>query len=116
MKTLMAIVFCLVVSPVMFAQSSPVHSGAHATRSDIPDRTDHPTGSAEKQAAMEASNSGSSYNMSEGNTTTPESAKGSQGADHTTTGEVEDLAANFKKIREAREAKAKKEKEAAAKQ
>jgi hypothetical protein len=117
-KTLMVVVVLavLVTAPSMFAQSSPQHTGLNPVESVVPDRRDHPTGSSEKQSKMEAgSRDSSAYSTANTNTVTSEADKGVQGVDHTTTEEVGDLATKFRKIREAREAKAKADKQAAQK-
>jgi hypothetical protein len=113
-KTLMvvAVFAILVTAPSLFAQSSdPRHSGLETPKSVIPDRRDHPTGSAEKQAAMDAGNRDQSHGSPGPSSYTPPAPVFEPSADHTTTEEVGDLATKFRKIREAREAKAKKESE-----
>jgi hypothetical protein len=91
----------------------PLHSNLQYPASVIPDRSDHPMGSAERQAAYNASNPGSPVMQETQTANTPAPAAAPPSADRTTPQELDDLAAKFRKIREAREAKKEAEQKAA---
>lgn len=109
MKPTFAVLF-LLVAPSLFAQGSPLHSRLKSSEAMGTAADRRPPGPSEKQAALESAADARQPEQAQSYSapTTPAPVY-EPSPDHTTSDEVDALAAKLRKIREAREAKAKAE-------